>query len=312
MLICVLITTCGCAAALAQGLPGGVVGAGYAPPRPVRVAPGQVINLFVQGLDSGFAAPILASPAGVRSVAGVTAKVEIRSQKPVFLPILELRPLSTCAGFFAPCASFVVVTVQLPYKLPVNRPGSKRMIYYRGMISVYQNGAALPGIAVVPIPDSLHILTSDDIGFSEPKTSGANGIIFHSDGTPVSYQKPAAPLEALTADVVGAGVTSPPLPPGLPAPDGTYSTVRGFDLKFDFRGAVGDTTEATSGRSPRDHAGAVLKTGFVGVYEIRFRAPAAPTGCCPTPQVGTSVLSWTVTITGAASSDTAPMYMSYR
>ena len=77
-----------------------VTGAGYTLPAPVKVAPGQVLTIFVQGIGSGLTQPVRAPESTLpTSLAGISVTLEQGSDRPV--GILDVRPVSTCAPLSA-------------------------------------------------------------------------------------------------------------------------------------------------------------------------------------------------------------------
>ena len=70
-------------------------GPGYSFPIPLPVAPGQVITLFVQGVNTQLTAPVRATTTPwPTTLAGVKVTYTQGSAEPA--PILEVRPISTC------------------------------------------------------------------------------------------------------------------------------------------------------------------------------------------------------------------------
>lgn len=304
--------------ARSQSVSGVVIGAGYSLPTPIKVAPGQVITIFAQGLHAQITEPVLSGAvAATTSLRGISAVLHITgSRKPVALPILALRRVSTCTSPAPDCAASTAVTVQLPYNIPVNRPGSKRPDVYSGILSIVENGIPVPGIVAVPVPDSIHVLSGCDVGVSTTATCNADRIVHHLNGTQVTHEKPAAPSEELVLYAFGAGVTSPVAPAGVPTPEGVYSTRRSLKILFDFQPNVGASACAETTVCPFVEASATLLPGSVGLYEIRFKAPVPPaqaSACAPTtPGMWGVASNLTVTVVGATSFDAAPICVSVR
>src|ERR1035438_10139905 len=89
-------------------------------PSAIDAAPGQILNLMVQGVGASLtgrvAEPFLPLP---DVLAGISVKL-VQAPQSVAVPILAVRPVITCAnGESAPCGSYTVVTVQIPYELSV-------------------------------------------------------------------------------------------------------------------------------------------------------------------------------------------------
>src|SRR5260370_20797728 len=93
-----------------------LAGAGYSFPVPLSVAPGQIITLFVESVDTQLTAPVRATGTPLpSSLGGVSVTYRQSSDRPAL--ILEVKPGST---FFAlppsigASAAIFVVTPQIP------------------------------------------------------------------------------------------------------------------------------------------------------------------------------------------------------
>src|ERR1700680_2004223 len=72
-------------------------GAGHSNPVPLPVAPGQLITLFVQGVNTQLTALVQGSGSSLRTLlAGVS--VIYRQGRDQLASIVEVRPISTCSG----------------------------------------------------------------------------------------------------------------------------------------------------------------------------------------------------------------------
>ena len=92
-----------------------ITGVGYRPPQPTRIAPGQVVTLFAQGLN--VSAPAFASPPLPNILSGV--KVSVRDSVAGYAadwPILRVEPWP-CDTFASRICGLTAVTVQVPTDL---------------------------------------------------------------------------------------------------------------------------------------------------------------------------------------------------
>jgi hypothetical protein len=103
-----------------------VVGYGNTLPTPLYVAPGQLLTLIVQNVNSNVK-QIVQAPAGVNlpvSLAGISVGyVQVAAATPPILlnppvPVLEVHPFSTCGDpiLQSECSNLAAITVQIPYE----------------------------------------------------------------------------------------------------------------------------------------------------------------------------------------------------
>lgn len=102
-----------------------IFGSGYSLPVPISASPGDVINIFVQGVGSKLTQPVTASgtplPTTLGGISvtlyqafGISGRTESEQ-----VPLLIVRPISTCLNqtVLAPCGSYVAITLQIPFDL---------------------------------------------------------------------------------------------------------------------------------------------------------------------------------------------------
>jgi uncharacterized protein (TIGR03437 family) len=131
-----------------------------------------------------------------------------------------------------------------------------------------ENGVAGPAFLLNPVWDSLHILT-----------------VTHANGKPINPSAPSVAGEELVAWALGLGPVNPSPPSGQASP--TPAPITG-------------AMKLLPGGAP-DYAG--LSPGFVGLYQINFRAPSPAPGTPPcTAAAPTNLI---VGFTGLTSADTA-------
>ncbi len=264
-----------------------VVGAGYLPPAPVSAAPGQILTVFVAGLEISSAAH---APAGAlpTSLGGVTATLRQGSDRAV--PILDVRPVSTCPGLVTipeqvQCATLTAATVQIPYELVPFCPLCARPTLLPAELFFSANGHDSAPIELNALADQVHILTACDLilvppGGTLPSNTtglGCAPVVTHLDGSLVSASNPAKVGEAITAWAVGLGQTDPAASTGQPAP-ASASTLQTFSLDFNYTVnalAVKPYTGRPGVKPPQPlYAG--LAPGYTGLYQINFVVPPEP------------------------------------
>src|SRR5450759_2417550 len=270
-----------------------ITGAGYSSPAPVSAAPGQVITLFVDGVGKSLTQPVRSPDGSSKTLAGIS--VTLRQINEQVVPILEVRPLSTCpAGRLTDskpaCATLAAITVQIPYELVPLCPFCMRPIAFPPpWLYVTENGQTGAAFEVNPLADQIHILTACDAmlsRFGDPPPQNITGLrcapmVTHADGTLVSVDKPAQACEELTAWAVGLGYTDPPAVTGEIAPQARPVTAR-LDIDYSFRAdALSVRPQPTVNILVFPNPSAVyaaLAQGFVGLYQINFIPPAVPLG----------------------------------
>jgi len=252
------------------------VGAGFANPFPIPVAPGQLLTLFVQSsaITNPFGFPLSA--------------VFWNGSADEAMPVLQVSQTNAaCTGSSnTACANLLAVTVQIPFDAPAIAVPGSNIAVVPSSIAVAINEVKSSYFGVQPARDQVHILTACDVivgGSSSFKAMGGlpcAPLITHADGTQVSAIRPAKAGEELVAYATGLGQTNPPLTTGQPA-DQSSPTVAAFNLDFNYRanalatapGAVGSTVTAPL------FSGATK--GFTGLYQINFIVPPPPAGAYP-------------------------------
>jgi uncharacterized protein (TIGR03437 family) len=275
-----------------------VTGAGYTLPAPVKVAPGQVLTIFAQGIGSGLTQPVRAPESTLpTSLAGISVTLEQGSDRPV--GILDVRPVSTCAPLSAAgtgvfpqpvsnCGRLTAVTVQIPFDIVTICSvcvGTLPSEYAPTVLWVSENGTNSSVFQLMALSDQIHVLTSCDTFLTAvPPPINFTGLpcspmVTHVDGSLVSFGSPAQPGEEVVAYAVGLGSTNPALVAGQPAPSAAPATIA-FNLQFSY------VPNALPSRPGGSHgplfAGAT--PGYDGLYQINLVVPAPPAG---TPACGT-------------------------
>jgi uncharacterized protein (TIGR03437 family) len=310
---------CLCAGAILAQSGAAVVGAGYNAIAPVSVAPGQVITIFVTGVGNVTQKIAAGKPPLGNTLAGITANLA-QGNTTIATPILAVFPLKDCQ-FTAPgvkCASVTAVTVEIPFELRANIPGSLAPVF----LDYLQISDSAGNSAVVSLNaqmDAIHVLYPQDTVLATDMaqaTSSGGGVVTHANGMLVDPVHPAQAGEELVMYLVGLGAVNPAVATGSASPLPAVPAAGGFALNFDYRpnapptpGTVLMNEWFVSIAPP--FAG--LAPGFVGLYQVIFKVPPMPPGTPPCVRsLGfganpfASVLSnLTVTVVGRTSFDGA-------
>jgi len=282
-----------------------VTGAGYSAPVAIRVAPGQVITLYVQGLSS---------------LEGIGVTVRQDSDYPA--PVLQVAAVPGCAGMApATCGSSTAITVQIPYEIIpqcVASPVCTAIATVPAYVIVSQNGVSGNPIGITPLADQIHILTACDsilsTGSEKPLQAWppCQPMVTHADGSLVTNSSPARPGEELVLYAVGLGATNPAAKDGQP-PAGPIPVAGAVQLDFNFH-ANSLASKPPISPIPPQPVFAGLTPGYPGLYQVNFVLPQAPPDLPPCLLIpGAAVPStWvptnvTVSISAAVSFDGAPI-----
>jgi hypothetical protein len=157
-----------------------VIGAGYANPSVILVAPGQLVTVFVSGVktllplqeDQVTRKVQAASVPLPFSLAGLSARVEQRENvfpAPIFtvtqVPICSNRDLGAVLPPASPECWITGLTVQIPFeivRIPEDRsnPNHPNPIVTRLIITENQNDST--ALTICPWQDNIHIVTTCD------------------------------------------------------------------------------------------------------------------------------------------------------
>ncbi len=296
-----------------------VFGAGYSLPVPINAAPGQILNLFVQGVGASLTQRVTATSLPLPTIlAGISAQLEqAYTPRSVAVPLLAVRPVSTCVnGAFtsAACGHYAVITVEIPFELvPNQRCGPCDPVPVPNpQIIVSENGLAGGAIDLNPVADQVHVANFCDIDTAASQACGATPLIAHADGTLVSAASPAKAGEEVVIYALGLGATKLAAPTGQATPSPAPTTQTQFQLNFDYqpnaapsRGVIGSglpsACEVTCLPSPLLFSG--LTPNSVSLYQLNFIVPVPPQG---TPACQPGIASnLTVTAVGSTSFDGA-------
>jgi hypothetical protein len=265
-----------------------VVGSGYNAFSPVSVAPGQGITIQVAGVGNVTQKVTAGSLPLPKKLAGISASLT-QGGTAIPAPILAVFPLKACPdGIPQPqCGPVTAITLQIPFELSPNIPGSLRPVFLT-YLQVSDDVGHSASIALDPELDAIHVLHSLDTVVvqdmaQKPGSSGA--VVTHADGTPVDALHPARVREQLVMYAVGVGATNPPVATGAPSPMPPAPAAGGFMLNFDFQ----PNAPPTPGMmlinrwlvAPPGPVFVGLTPNFVGLYQINFVVQSPPAGLLP-------------------------------
>lgn len=266
-----------CAALPAQTQTLRIVGSGYRPPQPLKVAPGQVLTLFLEAGGVSLSAPVKAGSTPLPlNLEGFSAFLrQTFSEGPIQVPVFSVEPARNCYGLVPSlCTDLVAMTIQIPWELIPNTPRAARPENF-ATLTVSHQGLARETVALDPQTDQIHIVNTCDFAWpllierpADP-AAGCRPMVTHAGGRLVTPSNPAVPGETLIMYAFGLGE-----PPGAP-PSGHSArspiALAGVELRLQ-EGvnlpAVRPGAPVSSVRAPA--ASAELVPGNVGLYQISF------------------------------------------
>ena len=262
----VIVAAVAVAAAFAQPT---VLGTGYAPPFPIKVAPGQLVTIFAAGVGaavlSRVAAPSLPLP---YSLAGISVTIDELSSPPLLKEPVPILAVGRIAGSTA-------VSVQIPFGLRTSSFISP-LVPPPATLTIYESGAEAVTVAIAPTPDQMHIATTCDVNLTTPEPGApCRPVIAHADGSLVTPDMPAHAGELLIVYAFGLGATSPGMAAGEAA---TSAQPAAVTPSLSSEAAIGTLPSERRSFAP---AFAGLVVGFSGLYQINFFAPAPPMPFAP-------------------------------
>jgi uncharacterized protein (TIGR03437 family) len=303
---------CTCVA-FAQGS-GAVVGAGYNLIAPISVAPGQVITIFVTGLGNVTQKISAGNPPLPAKLGGIAAAL-VQGDVTTPAPIFSVFPFNNCSAGATQlsCGSVTGVTLQIPFELHANIPGSLAPVVL-AYLQVSDNVGHAASVLLDAKLDKIHVLHMEDtvlVADQSQRASPGSAAVTHLDGTLVTAAHPAQPGEKLVMYAVGLGATNPPVKTGEASPIPAVSIVGGLVLNYDYTAnAQPSPGPFSSGPWQPMPLFVGLAPGFVGLYLVNFQVPQLAPLPCGVNRVYNVTSSMTVSLVGRTSFDGAAICVS--
>ncbi len=276
------------------------VGAGYALPGPVKVAPGQVIALFVSVPGKTAAGPVSAHPPLPTALGGFSVLLrQTFPSDPVPVPIQAVADSPVCSQLEPRhCDVVSMITVQVPFELTPNVRRA-RLPLNSARLDIRYGDAWTASLSLDPVADRIHILNSCDL-ISDYPGRACVAVVSHPDGSLVDSEHPALIGENLTITMVGLGRPGAAVATGAAAPSPAPPVE---DVLVAFDTGANHSPSLPAGVSSFPAPDASLRPGAAGIYDVTFTVPALPAG---TPACSSEVHSnLTVNIGRTASYDGA-------
>jgi uncharacterized protein (TIGR03437 family) len=281
--------------------PSVVTSLGYSNPKPVRVAPGQVITLFARTQTILTQSVVADGSTWPVTLGGFSVSLtQTFSHDPVSVPIFSVVPVESCAVVVPTtvCTGLTAITVQIPFELVPNGPVSSRVPANFALLTISDGNAPGQPIALDAVGDQIHILNSCDIPLN-PQSGPCLPVFLHADGSIVSSASPATVGEPITLQAYGLGYADTQVVTGVPSPS-PAPNVSGLAIDFRF----GTDAAVTHPGSSATTFPAQLVPGSIGLYRLTFPAPALPAG---TPACSAVTNNLTVVIGRSSSFDGASL-----
>jgi uncharacterized protein (TIGR03437 family) len=257
-----------------------VIGAGYATPGTIDVAPGQVITIFARVPGKIPADTVSATPPLPFKLAGFSVVLrQTFPSDPKQIPLLSVADYQSCS-VVAPlvCDTVSMITVQVPFELTpnVNTVPKTTVPQNFARLEISYNDAPTNSLFVNPVPDRIHILNSCDVAAAPLRQQETClPLITRADGTVVSPDNAPQPGEVLSVSVVGLGPANTPVATGVAAPQDPVA-VDGVLIGLDARANASPGMPLAVSSFPANSA--LLKSGLVGIYQVTFTVPSLPSG----------------------------------
>ena len=252
-----------------------LVGLSYGSPPSIKLAPGQIVTLWVAGLNAIPSSPVKAPSLPVTELAGISLNLSQLTYGKGFplptlaVPIFAIQQSNQCYSPYTgqPTSSVASclmtgITVQVPFETVVDPPDFPPYT----TLMVTQNGVAGPSWNVDTTIDNIHILTG---------CAGLGSCITHADGSVLTADHLPVAGEILTVYLVGLGVSTPLAPTGQLTPTPAPTANRFFvDLVFGANaGPSQPIMNPPAGLSPKIFFEG-MTPGQIGLYQINLQLPA--------------------------------------
>jgi hypothetical protein len=268
-------------------------GAGPHNPTVFRIAPGQVMRVWVNNVKAllpyeggtSIRAERATSVPLPTSLAGFSARI-IQEGKTFPVPLFAAEQVPVCAYTMqnpapaTPECWSTAITVQIPVDIEMF-PGPTTLV-------VTERGTDGAPIAVFPYDDNIRILTRCDsqLNFVQgDRPDACVPIVTHADGTLVTSGSPAKAADTVVIYAYGLGKTTPAIGAGqrTPAPAPFLGSPRfprippsilvGFDFRVNASPSLPYITPATDPASITLPEFRGLTPGQVGLYQINVKLP---------------------------------------
>ena len=257
-----------------------IFAAGNNLPNSLNVAPGQITNLFVQGIGSKLGFGVFAQNFPLPTALGgisVTLNQTLGPSGPTRsfpVPLLGVRLFTTCT----PCSNFAALTIQIPFEISAAVPNQTTLV-------VSENGVPGGVFNVTVQPDQVHGARSCDLQVAGGTCTANAVLVTHGNGTLVNSFNPAKIGEELVMYAFGLGSTAPAVPTGQATP-GPASATQPIQLNFDYRPNAAPSYTLTlpsvclaAPACPQiQPVYAGLTPGYAGLYQVNFVVPPPPPG----------------------------------
>jgi uncharacterized protein (TIGR03437 family) len=275
-----------------------VIGAGYATPQPINVSPGQVITIFAAVAGKQASPSVTANPPLPTSLGGFSVLLRQTYIDPMLIPVSAVSDAQSCSTIPPlQCDTVSQITVQIPFELMPNIPHvSVPQNFARLEISYNNNQTG--SLFLNPVPDSMHVLNSCDVGSGVSQADGCLPVVAHNDGSLVTSGNPAAAGETVTMSLVGMGQPAGEVTTGVAAALITPA-LDGVLISYDARTNASPSLLVPTSAFPENAA--QLRPGTVGIYDVPVLVPALPAGVAACSSTVKSNL--TVNISRATSFD---------
>ncbi len=263
------------------------VAAGYNLPV-INLAPGQVVTIFVDGLNLPPETDVRARGVPLpRQLAGVSATL-VQKTTPLVpfenqAALLRVVTFSNCGGAdpMEPCPQRAAVTLQVPFEAIAL--GSGRIFPLFNDLFFVHDGVRGPGVRVRMFEPNIHLLDACDSTHPEWPVPNCTSILTNAEGEFVGrgHLREVRPGATIVAYAFGLGATEPRVPTGRasPSPPALLQSPDTQRVQFEFLGlgreAVVQVAPAFVGLTPR----------FVGLYQINIPVPQPPDGLPPCVEV---------------------------
>jgi len=258
-----------------------LAGGGYFRVSTLLIAPGQIVTLHVDGLQTVLPyqntqlrsqqAATVPLPKSIAGISVMLVQQTITGDISFDVPLLSILQKNMCPNSSSPACFTSFLTVQIPYELQIKNGSSP---YAPSELVISENGTAGQSFSPQPDYDAVHVLSTCD---ANPIVA-CRPIVTHADGSLISADSPAGPGEVVVIYAWGLGRTTPQAKTGdvsqTPAPiipaNANYRTWFAFEPNAPPANAYISVTPPVL--VVPLFAG--LTSGQVGLYQINTQIPA--------------------------------------